>query len=142
MVSVKKESVLDSLSDEGARIVGEEMLGHNRLLRRLTVSETIDPKDVERVAEQLRGLVLRQWPCTVWKPDGVRTLTVGDLLEEGGIYDAEATEALRLIVRATVRAMQPAPLPVVRFRDGTNMIYETGPGAPQEVRLKDGERDV
>jgi hypothetical protein len=111
MVSVKKESVLDALSDEGARIVGEEMLRHNRLLRRLTVSD-----DIERVARAIceRGVCFRAEvfgePCIDPKTqrDAPCRATSDQLILSWRWNAAEAA----------IRAMQPAPLPVVRFKDG------------------------
>jgi hypothetical protein len=64
------------------------------------VSETIDTKDVERIAKAMFESVSEdELTWEEWTP-------------------AIAKDWWRHISRAAIRAMQPAPLPVVRFKDG------------------------
>jgi hypothetical protein len=75
------------------------------------MSETIDPKDVERVARVL--FARRMEPHDTWDDAVARSMRYhgephADHNVKRALGDAEAA----------IRAMQPAPLPVVRFKDG------------------------
>jgi hypothetical protein len=70
------------------------------------VSDLLDPKDVERVAR----ILCRQ--CG-GDPDAPIPGGMGDKTPSWFLFRSNAKELI-----ATIRAMQPAPLPVVRFKDG------------------------